>query len=210
VLAASTRRQLTALIEEARERGLVGPGPVEPHLEHAEALATVVDAQFGGRFLDLGSGAGVPGLVLLAIWPSATGTLLDSQRRRCVFLEQAARELGLGGRASIACGRAEELARRQDLRSAYELVVARAFGTPATTAECAVGFLEAGGRLVVSEPPGPTDPERWPAQGLAELGFTGPRIRGGERGRFAILTADAAAGERWPRRVGVPRRRPLW
>jgi 16S rRNA (guanine527-N7)-methyltransferase len=189
---------------------MVGPGPVEAHLDHAEALATAVDPDFHGRFLDLGSGAGVPGLILLALWPAATGVLLDARRRRCSFLESAVEALDLTDRVLVACGRAEELARDQEFRGEFELVVARGFGAPATTAECAVGFLERGGRLAVSEPPGEPDPTRWPKKRIGELGLLGPEVRGSEGTRVAVLTSVKPPGERWPRRVGVPGRRPLW
>ena len=189
---------------------MLGPGPVEAHLDHAEAMAAAADGDFRGRFLDLGAGAGVPGLILLAVWPSASGVLLDARRRRCSFLESAVGALGLSDRASVACGRAEELARGQDLRGAFDLVVARGFGTPATTAESAVGFLGAGGRLVVSEPPGEADPERWPTPGLGELGLLGPEFRRAEGAGIAVLRAGGPPGERWPRRPGIPGRRPLW
>ena len=210
MLAPDLRRRLTVQLEDARRRGMLGPGPVDLHLDHAEAMAAAVGGNFRGRFLDLGSGAGVPGVILVALWPAATGVLLEARTRRCSFLEGAVSRLGLSDRASVACGRAEELARQQDFRGAFELVVARAFGPPATTAECAVGFLGAGGRLVVSEPPGGADPQRWPATGLAELGLLGPEFRQEEGAGIALFTAPEPAGERWPRRVGVPGRRPLW
>jgi 16S rRNA (guanine527-N7)-methyltransferase len=211
VLAADARDRLVAHLERARARGFVGPGPLEVHLDHAEALAAAVGSDFAGRFLDLGSGAGVPGLALLLTWPQATGTLLESQRRRCAFLEEALGELGLAGRGDVACGRAEELARREDRRGAYDVVVARGFGAPAATAECAVGFLRAGGQLVVSEPPGEARLERWPTEALGELGFHGRDLGGRAEGpRFAVLTLGEAASDRWPRRVGVPAKRPRW
>jgi 16S rRNA (guanine527-N7)-methyltransferase len=210
MLAPQLRRRLTVQLEDARRQGMLGPGPVEAHLDHAEAMAAAVGGEFRGRFLDLGSGAGVPGVILLASWPAATGVLLDARRRRCSFLEAAVSGLGLSNRASVACGRAEELARREDFREAFDLVVARGFGAPATTAECAVGFLGAGGRLVVSEPPGEPDQKRWPAAGLAELGLLGPELRRAAGAGVALFTAEGHPGDRWPRRVGVPGQRPLW
>jgi 16S rRNA (guanine527-N7)-methyltransferase len=210
MLAPDLRRRLTVQLEDARRRGMLGPGPVDVHLDHAEAMAAAVGGNFRGRFLDLGSGAGVPGVILVALWPAATGVLLEARKRRCSFLEAAVSELGLSDRASVACGRAEELARQPDFRGAFDLVVARGFGPPAATAECAVGFLGAGGRLAVSEPPGEADPKRWPAAGLAELGLLGPELRREEEAGIALFTAPEPAGERWPRRVGVPGRRPLW
>jgi 16S rRNA (guanine527-N7)-methyltransferase len=209
VLPPEARERVAVLLEAARERGFVGPGPATFHVEHAEALAATVGTGFAGRFLDLGSGAGVPGLALLLAWPAASGTLLDSQHRRCRFLEEALAELDAADRAAVVCGRAEELARQPDLRGAFDLVVARGFGAPATTAECAVGFLGEGGRLVVSEP-ADEGRARWSPDGLAELGLVGPELAGSERARFAVFGRLGQVSDRWPRRTGVPAKRPLW
>ena len=88
---------------------------------------------FDGTFLDLGSGGGVPGLVLAMRWPEAHGVLLEAARRRCAFLEQAVARLGLMERIIVRCGRAEELARSPKLRGSVDLVVARSFGRPAVS-----------------------------------------------------------------------------
>jgi 16S rRNA (guanine527-N7)-methyltransferase len=204
------RRRLIEVLDRARDRGFLGGGSVEFHVEHAEALVGATGSEFAGRFLDLGSGAGVPGLALALAWPEATGTLVDSRRRRCSFLDEAVLELGIEDRVAVECGRAEELARRPDFRGAYDLVASRGFGPPAVTAECAVGFLRPGGRLVVTEPPGEPEGSRWPAEGLATLGLHGPEVRGELGPRFAVLTLPEPASDRWPRRVGVPAKRPLW
>ncbi len=97
MLAPEIRHRLTQQLHEARTRGFVGPGPVDVHLDHGEAMAAAVERDFRGRFLDLGSGGGVPGLVLLATWGHATATLLDARRRRCSFLEGALERPGMGG-----------------------------------------------------------------------------------------------------------------
>jgi 16S rRNA (guanine527-N7)-methyltransferase len=210
MIARERRRQLAAQLEAARRRGMLGPAPVDAHLEHAEAMAIAIEPAFGGRFLDLGTGGGVPGLILLSVWPDASGVLLEAQGRRCGFLEDALRELELDGRGSVACGRAEELARDPRFRGTFELVVARGFAGPATTAECGVGFLARGGRLAVSEPPGAGRGDRWPRDGLSELGLAGPEVRKGRGAGVALLRALGPPSDRWPRRVGVPGRRPLW
>ena len=105
--------------------------------------------------------------------------------------------------------RAEDAARDDRQRGRYPLVVARAFGPPAVTAECGVGFLSPGGRLAVSEPPG-GDPDRWPREGLARLGLQGPEVLAGSGASVAVLRLADPAEPRWPRRAGVPARRPLW
>lgn len=210
MIARDRRRRLTEQLEIARRRGMLGVGPVGAHLEHTESMATAIGLDFSGRFLDLGSGGGVPGVILLGLWPAATGVLLDSRPRRCAFLEETIGALGLLDRGSVACGRAEELARDGRFRGRFELVVARGFGRPATTAECAVGFLAAGGRLAVSEPPGAPDAGRWPEDELAALGLSRAEVRQADGTGVAILTAIGPTEERWPRRTGVPARRPLW
>ena len=200
---------LLDILEEARELGLLGPGPVARQLEHALDLSAAI-GEFGGRMLDLGSGGGLPGLVLFDQWEHAAGVLLDAQRRRCEFLTRAVATLDLGSRAAVECGRAELLAREEPLRAGFDLVVARSFGAPAVTAECAVGFLRPGGELVVTEPPDSDSAERWPAGGLAELGFeTAEPMRVGETGAVRIRLTEVA-DDRWPRRDGVPTKRPLW
>jgi 16S rRNA (guanine527-N7)-methyltransferase len=203
---------LLAVLEEAQHVGFLGPGPVERQQRHAVDLATAIGDR-AGRLLDLGSGGGLPGLVLFECWSEASGVLLDAQRRRCDFLARAVNTLGLSSRVEVRCGRAEVLARDPELRGAFDLVAARAFGPPPVTAECGIGFLRAGGELLVTEPPGAgtaTTPSRWPVEGLARLGF-GPaeQLRSGETG--AVRTRlHHAVDERWPRRDGVPAKRPLW
>jgi 16S rRNA (guanine527-N7)-methyltransferase len=156
--------------------------------------------------LDLGSGGGLPGLVLATYRPELELTLLEARQRACRFLREAVTALGLAGVAVVEA-RAEDAARRPDLRESFDAVVARSFGPPAVTAECAVGFLRPGGRLVVSEPPDRVD--RWSVTDLEELGFAPPVAGGGPQASFVVLE-KTRSHDRWPRRVGVPAKRPLW
>lgn len=202
------RARLLELLEEAQRRGFLGPRPVEEQLAHSEALAALAGPP-DGPFLDLGSGAGLPGLAIALAFPDSTGVLLDSGQRRTKLLDDAVRELDLAPRISVRTGRAEQLAREPDLRARFSLVVARSFGPPAVTAECARGFLQTGARLLVSEPPSsPTD--RWPSTGLRELSLEGPRIHQGAGATAAELTATGPPPDRYPRRPGIPAKRPLW
>ena len=199
--------ELLSVLEESRELGFLGPGPAERQYAHARELAAAIGS-FGGKFLDLGSGGGVPGLALAEQWPDARGTLLDAQQRRCAFLERAVERLGLHGRVVVVCGRAERLAREAGLRSAFDLVVARSFAAPAVTAECAVGFLRVSGRLVVTDPPGEeAAEERWPVEGMAQLGFASAgahspgRDGGDERGAGRRGVGSLAPTRRSPRKA---------
>ena len=159
--------------------------------------------------LDLGSGGGLPGLVVATYRPGLELTLLEARQRACRFLREAVVELALEG-VSVVEARAEDAARTPDLRGMFSAVVARSFGPPAVTAECAVGFLRKGGRLVVSEPPGDdTTALRWPSSGLDEFGLGAP-VRGGGAGGSFVSLEKLHDDERWPRRVGIPAKRPLW
>lgn len=165
-----------------------------------------------GWGVDLGSGGGLPGLVLAALWPYSSWLLVDSNERRANWLQEAVRHLGLSTKTRVLCERAE-LTGRGEWRHMAALVTARGFGPPAATAECAAGILRAGGRLLVADPPGQPH-ERWPRDGLDELGLeleTSYPVTT-EVGPVSIsrMIAVAECGPRYPRRVGVPFKRPLF
>ena len=199
---------LRAVLEEAQRLGFLGPGDVGAHLAHSLAFVRAVETP-PRRFLDLGSGGGVPGLVLAHEWSATPGVLLDAGERRATFLGEACDRLGWRDRIEIVHERAEEAARRTEYRGGFDLVTARGFGAPAVTAECGVGFLAPDGLLVVSEPP-EGDAGRWPSDALAELGL-GPAVVSHEGGAaVAVMHSIGAVADRWPRRTGVPAKRPLW
>lgn len=204
---------VVACLTEARHLGFLGPGPVEPQVQHALAFATAVPDE-PARALDLGAGGGLPGLVLAAlVWPNTSWTLLDAQARRTVFLSDAVDRLGLGERVTILHGRAEDLGRNVAHRGTYPLVVARSFAPPPVTAECAAPLLQLGGHLVVSEPPDGDVAERWPSEGVGQIGFGPARllcVGDDDPVHLAVLTLDQPTPERYPRRVGIPAKRPLF
>jgi 16S rRNA (guanine527-N7)-methyltransferase len=195
------------VLERARSLGFLGPGAVEAHLRHSLDVARLVDWS-PVRAVDLGSGAGVPGLVLAIHWPHSTWTLLDANQRRSRFLAAAVEGLGLGNRVQVRCQRAEQAGREAGLRGMADLVTARGFGPPAVTAECAAPLLMTGGTLVVAEPPG-GDPARWPADPLVQLGLV-PTLSITEPSAFQALHQAEPCPERFPRRIGVPAKRPLF
>ncbi|MGH9041484.1 MAG: RsmG family class I SAM-dependent methyltransferase [Acidimicrobiia bacterium] len=159
------------------------------------------------RVLDLGSGGGVPGLVLAVDQPALRLVLVDSAVRRCRFLREATDEVGAGDRVEVVEERAETAARHPTLRGAFDVVVARLFGSPGVTAECAVGFLRLGGSLIVSEPP--EEAERWPPEPLADLGLAPATPCGA--GEFGFVRLEKIRmDDRWPRRVGIPAKRPCF
>lgn len=197
------------MLEEARRRGFLGPGPVESHVRHAAGMAAALGPP-PGRFVDLGTGGGIPGLVLALSWPEATGALLDSRTRRSAYLAEVLEQLGLADRIGVIADRAEAAAHDPQHRGQYALVVARGFGPSAATAECAVGFLEEGGQLAVSEPPDADPADRWPRAGVTQLGLTPPEFRQAEGVTVAVLTLAQPPKPHIPRGSGRPTKRPLW
>jgi 16S rRNA (guanine527-N7)-methyltransferase len=198
-----------AVLAEAQRLGYVGGRDLEAHVRQAEAFAAVV-GEGASPVLDLGSGGGLPGLVLAAEWPAAHLTLLDGSSERCAFLTEAVAGLDLSDRVTVAVGRAEALGHDDGLRGRFEVVVSRSFGAPAVVAECAAPFLAEGGRLVVSEPPN-ADGSRWAhADELAEVGLVVERLVAQGGFGFQFLRLVALSPSRYPRRTGVPTKRPLF
>lgn len=198
---------MLAWLERSRALGFLGPGPVESHVAHAQGYAAALGAP-AARFLDLGSGGGVPGLVLADAWPQSACVLLDSSKRRTTFLAEAVQALGWEGRVQVVRARAEMAGRDPGLRAAFDAVVSRSFGTPAVTAECTAPFLRVDGRCIVSEPPEDAG-KRWPESGLRLLGMVVER-RHTEHAGYVVLRQERVCPDRYPRREGVPGKRPLW
>jgi 16S rRNA (guanine527-N7)-methyltransferase len=207
--------RLLEVLERSRSLGYLGPGSLRVQVDHARGFAAGVD-DAPTRFVDLGSGGGVPGLVLVCRWPESEAVLLDAQERRCAFLREATRGLHLEDRVAVVLARAEEAGHRDQLRGSFDLVVARGFGPPAVTAECGAPFLRPGGILVVSEPPEDVNAAaraagsvRWVPDGLARLGLAvGRSWTAGYR--YQALDQLAACPPQYARKPGIPAKRPLF
>ena len=134
--------------------------------------------------------------------------LQECYLRRCSRHRQAVSALGMETRVAVWEGRAETAGRNQDLRGRFDVVTARGFGPPAVTAECASPLLVEGGGLIVSEPPDSAG-ERWPEADLSVLGIR-PAGSVDAGARYHVLRQTAPCPLRFPRRTGVPAKRPLF
>jgi len=166
-----------------------------------------------GRIADLGTGGGVPGLIFALSYESAEVDLIEVRQRRADFLNATLRGLDLTKRVRVIERRAEEVGRDREHRHRYDLVTSRSFGPPAVVAECGSPLLARGGVLVVSEPPS-DDGHRWPAKDLESLALrradvTQPSYATAQPS-IRILKSLDFCDQRFPRRPGVPARKPLW
>lgn len=206
---------LQRLLARSRDLGFLGPGNVDDQIARSVAFAVAAGVPAPtGLVADLGSGGGLPALVLALVWPDSRWLLIDSNQRRTTWLREAISELGASRRVEVVCERVELVA-RSSYRHQAQLVTARSFGPPASTAECAAPLLALGGRLLVTDPPEePGQPVRWPAEGLAELGLElrAREVVGTQAGpvSFSKIFAVSECAERYPRRVGIPFKRPLF
>ena len=162
--------------------------------------------------LDLGSGAGFPGLVLAAVFPQRRFCLLDATAKKCDFLREAAQRMGLT-QVEVLCGRAEELG-RGERRESFDLVTARAVAALRELAELALPFLKPGGKLLALKGAGYASEVEAAAHALSELGGSvlEPReysLSGGERRCLLPVEKRLPTPAKYPRRPGMPHKRPL-
>lgn len=144
----------------------------------------------------------MPALPLLVSRSDASAVLIDASQKRCSFLVWAANELGLAERVTVWCGRAEEIGHEVRARRQFDVVVARGFGPPSMTIECAAPLTRHGGRVIVSEPP---HPRPWPSGPLRSLGLSPAEHATG----IVFFTRVGEFGDEFPRSMKSQRRRPI-
>ena len=206
--------QVRTILRRSAAMGFLGGMSIEDQVVHALGFQAAVEHVLGRpptSVVDLGTGGGLPGLVLVAVWPTTRVVLLDASERRTDFLHQEVEQWGRADRVSVIRGRAEEVERSAQLAAGTEVVVARSFGSPAVTAECSAPLLELGGLVAVSEPPETDSFDRWPETGLAMVGLERlASYRYLDRFGYQLLKKSSPTPDRYPRRVGIPTKRPLF
>ncbi len=185
------------------------------HLLDALSALPLLDARAPSSALDLGSGGGVPGIVLALARPGIAWTLVDSVGKKCDALRAFADALGIGSMAVIA-ERAEVLGRNPVHREQNDVVTARACASLPTLLEYALPLVAIGGTLIAWKGPlTATDDEVVRGtRAAAMLGGSTPAIV--ETGipslgdhRLMTIAKELATPARYPRRPGEPARRPL-
>jgi 16S rRNA G527 N7-methylase RsmG len=158
---------LLDVLQESQRFGALGETQ-EGAIQHSERFLAALGA--ASSVLDLGSGGGVPGLVLAMRRPDLRLVLLDRRTARTDLLSRLVHRLGVADRVTVLAGDAAVFGKDPAWRGVFDAVVCRSFGTPAVTARVASPFLPTDGLLVVSEPPG--SPGRWSSTDMARQGLT--------------------------------------
>jgi 16S rRNA (guanine527-N7)-methyltransferase len=135
--------------------------------------------------MDIGTGAGVPGLIIAVDRPDLTLVLTDRREARMDALARGVTAMGIRDRVKVLTADVAALGQNPEHAAKYDAVVCRGFASPEVTATLARPLLKNGGTLIVSEPP-TFDPSRWPTDLLNRLGFDPPEYRPG----VVCLTAN--------------------
>ncbi|MEQ1874126.1 MAG: RsmG family class I SAM-dependent methyltransferase [Ilumatobacteraceae bacterium] len=176
---------LLAALANIQQRGAIGDVSLVEAVAHAEQFVAALPPTVQ-RLADLGSGGGLPGLVIAVRRPELAITLVERRRSRADLLQRAVRSLRLD-HTDVFSGDVRELAETQP--RSFDVVTARSFAAPEITARWAGILLVSGGMLVVSEPPQPTA-ERWPEPVLGAAGLTDLGPMGGIRRFRRAACAD--------------------
>lgn len=160
------------------------------------------------RVLDLGSGGGVPGLVLAAVLPEVEFTLVEATGKKAAFLEETAAALGLVN-AAVRCERAETLGHDPWLRASFDAVVARAVAPLPVVLECSIPFLRERGFLLAIK--GERAPEEIAASRLAlhKLHSVVAHSLPTPTGTIVVVEKLRTTPRAYPRPPGVPGQKPL-
>jgi len=175
-----------------------------------DAMACLAFLPEGGTLVDLGSGAGTPGVPIAVARAGMRVLLVEASRKRAAFLELLLRDLAIGN-ADVLHARAEALGRTPVHRERYDAVVARAVAGLPVLAEYALPLLRVGGIAVFPKGGIAEEEEASAGRALALLGgvaavHTAPLSI---ESRIIVVQKIARTPEAYPRRPGVPARRPL-
>jgi 16S rRNA (guanine527-N7)-methyltransferase len=183
----------------------------------SEALATLSAIEARGiattPLIDIGTGGGLPGIVLKIARPDMVITLLEATRKKAEFLTQAVDALGLEG-VTVVRARAESAGQQAEYRGAFQLATARAVAPLPVLLELALPLVGVGGHLVAMKGSGAADEARTSAAALEMLGGEIEDVVAGESGgenslHLVIVRKIAETPEKYPRRPGMPAKRPL-
>ena len=166
------------------------------------------------KVIDVGTGAGFPGMPLLILRPDLQMTFLDALNKRILFLEDALRRLGL--QATTLHARAEDAAKMADHREMYDAAVSRAVASAAVLQELTLPFVKVGGAAIAWKGPGIQDEMTAAKRAAFVLGGTvrgvypAPVPRRDDWAHCLLVTDKTGKTPKaYPRKAGTPNKKPL-
>ncbi len=189
------------------------PEDLERHIDDSLRLLDFVDLTSGTRLVDIGSGAGFPGLILAMARPEVEVTLVESDAKKSQFLNLVREELGLT-RVSVVCRRVEELGRDPQWRESFDYCTSRAVAAINIMLEYGLPLIKTDGRLLLWKGRNYPDEMEKAQNALLTLGGVLEDIFHytlmEELDRVIIaLRKTCSTPDKYPRRVGLPSKRPL-
>jgi 16S rRNA (guanine527-N7)-methyltransferase len=185
------RATLERLLREAQRIGMLGARPIPEVIAHAESFVAALPDNVR-TVVDLGTGAGVPGLILAVARPHLRVTMVDRREKRTDFVHRAIRALDLHDTARVVCADVETLTNDRHWMGSFDAAVSRGFTAPYTTVLWAARLVRPGGWVLVSEPPA-TAANRWEPRQLAAIGVSTP-TRHGAVAVFHVEHRDPSGG----------------
>ena len=184
------------------------------HFLDSSLLAEYVELPNGAKVLDIGTGAGFPGLPLKIVRPDLKVTLADSLNKRIKFLQNVIDELSLDGIEAIHT-RAEDAARNAKMRDQYDYVVSRAVANLSTLSEYCLPFVKEGGYFIPYKSSDCKEEINNASHAFVELKgkledvitFDLPEEEGGRS--LIIIKKTGKTPKKYPRKAGVPSKEPL-
>lgn len=166
-----------------------------------------------GRFVDIGSGGGFPGVPLMLAFPGMKGTLIEATGKKTEFLQRLKVSLNLEG-LEILNGRAETLAHDPTLRERFDVVLARSVSGMAALAEMTLPFCRIGGLVVAHKGRNVEEEVKAAANAISVTGGALKEIRtvsleGLSQRNLVVVKKVSRTPNRYPRRPGMPSKRPL-
>ena len=187
---------------------------LQRHIADSLSGLEVPDLGRAERIVDLGAGAGFPGLALAAALPGAHVDLVESTARKCDVIRRLASAASLSDRVRAIAARAEDHARGSDA-GRYDAVTARALGPLPVICEYAAPLLRAGGVLVAWKGARSAEEEAAGAIAASQLGLGAPEVRavtpfpGAKARHLHVYSKVSETPNRYPRRTGLAAKRPL-
>lgn len=184
------------------------------HFADSAAIGCITDMNGNIDLIDVGTGAGFPGIVLKIVYPQLSVVLLDSLNKRVNFLKNVITELGLTGISAIH-GRAEDIARNKDYREKFDLCVSRAVANMSSLSEYCLPFVKVGGRFIPYKADGCDEEVKTASKAVNILGG---KIRKMESyvipdtdicRKFVVIDKLRNTSAKYPRKAGLPTKEPL-